>query len=293
MKLLLILWGVIFGCSSIAQTQLDSLIALRTTNFIEGKVPTYYSPGSKTVAKEYQQTISAAIDYFGKKYKKVFAVKLAVLDSAQWLYERVPFGLIFYSDGWIVLNAGMKYQKFIDMYGLDITHTDTELRKEKLKSDAFITSVFKFYSVHELGHYFINKLSEAKAPDRWTNEFIPTYLAYDFFNRERKKELIGMEVFSSLLKNHYQPAYSSIGDFNERYVRVGIPNYVWYHSNFYFFSKSLYNCKGTHIFSSFEQSFPKSSKTVHTSEEITRVLDSYCAGQVSAWVKEMEGKSKK
>jgi hypothetical protein len=293
MKLFFIIFSIIFWCSSKAQSQLDTLIGLRETNFIKGKVLTFYSPGSKTVAKEYQQTITAAINYFEKKYKKIFSVKLAVLDSAQWLYERVPFGLIFYSDGWIVLNAGMSYQKFTEMYGLDINHTDTELKKRKFKPDAFITSVFKFYSVHELGHYFINQLSDAMSPDRWTNEFIPTYLAYDFFSRERKKELNGMEIFSTLLKDYYSPVYSSIRDFNERYVRVGIPNYVWYHSNFYFFSKSLYNCKGTHFFPSFEQSFPKSSKVVYTSEEITRLLDSGCAGHVSAWVKEMEGKSKK
>jgi hypothetical protein len=284
---------MIFCGSSIAQSQLDTLIGLRKTDFMEGKVPTYYSPGSNSVAKEYQQTITAAINYFEKKYNKVFTVKLAVLDSAQWLNERVPFGLIFYSDGWIVLNAGMNYQKFADMYGLDVKHTDTELKKRKFRSNAFITSVFKFYSVHELGHYFINKLSNAKSPDKWTNEFVPTYLAYDFFSKERKKELKGMEVFSSQLVDNYSPAYSSIGDFNEKYVRVGIPNYVWYHSQFYYFVKSLYNCKGTNFFSSFEQSFPKSSTIVYTSEEITRLLDSDCVGQVSVWVKDMESKAKK
>jgi hypothetical protein len=38
-------------------------------------------------------------------------------------------------------------------------------------------------------HYFINELSSAKSPDKWTNEVIPTYLAYDFFQGEKPKEL--------------------------------------------------------------------------------------------------------
>ena len=292
MKVLLVLLGIIFWGSAEAQTQLDTLISLRKTDFIGGKVPTYYSPGSKKVAKEYQQTLKAAIGYFEKKYNKKFNVKLAVLDSAHWLYERVPFGLIFYKEGWIVLNAGMDFQKFSDMYGLSIKHADIELKNERFNQDAFITSVFKFYSVHELGHYFINVLSNANSPDTWTSEVVPTYLAYDFFSNKRKKELKGMEVFSSLLKGHYKPTYSSIGDFNEKYVRVGIPNYVWYHSQFYFFAKSLYNCKGTNFFTAFEQTFSKAVKSQFSTEEIIRLLDSGCSGQVQAWVKEMEVKAK-
>jgi hypothetical protein len=256
-------------------------------------VPTYYSPGNKTIAKDFQATIAAAIDYYEKKYNKVFSVKLAVLDSAQWLTEVVPFGLIFYNQGWIVLNAGMNYQKFADLYGLNINYASKQLKKEKLAENAFMTSVFKFYAIHELGHYFVNELSNAKPPDQWTSEFTPTYLAYDFFSQVRKKGLKGMEIFSSVTKDHYSPAYSSIADFNEKYVAVGISNYIWYHSNFYFFVKSLYQCKGTNFFSFFEQTFPKSSNSEHSTEGIAHLLDNGCANQVSTWVKEMATKAKK
>jgi hypothetical protein len=220
-------------------------------------------------------------------------VKLAVLDSAQWLTEVVPYGLIFYNEGWIVLNAGMNYKEFADMYGLNTNYAEKHLKKQKLTENAFITSVFKFYAIHELGHYFINELSNAKAPDEWTNELTPTYLAYDFFNRVRKKDLKGMEIFSSVIKDHYSPAYSSIADFNAKYIAVGIPNYIWYHSNFYFFVKSFYQCKGTNFFSSFEQAFPKSVNSELATEEIARLLDNGCGGLVSAWLREMATKARK
>jgi hypothetical protein len=293
MKLLLFVSGLIIAIGASAQSQLDTLIHLRKTDFIDGKVPTHYSPGHKPIATEFQNTITAAINFCEKKYNKVFKVRMVVLDSAQWLNEVVPFGLIFYSKGWIVMNAGMRYQMFADLYGLDTCYAKKELEKEKLTHENFITSVFKFYSVHELMHYFINELSSAKPPDKWTNEVIPTYLAFDFFMREKPKELKGMEIFSLMSKNYYTPSYSSISDFNEKYAGVGIPNYVWYQSNFYFFAKSLSRCKDNNFFSSFEHTFPKSSTGTYTNGEIINFLDKGCAGLVTTWVKEMAAKTKK
>jgi hypothetical protein len=293
MKLLLFVLGIVMGCDTMAQSQLDTLIQMRKTGFIEGKVPTHYSPGHEAIATEFQKTITAAIGYYEKKYHKVFEVKLVVLDSAQWLNEVVPFGLIFYSKGWIVMNAGMRYQMFADLYGLDAYYADIELKKGKLTHNDFITSVFKFYSVHELMHYFINELSNAKSPDKWTNEVIPTYLAYNFFKEEKPKELKGMEIFSSISKNYYSPAYSSISDFNEKYAGVGIPNYVWYQSSFYFFAKSLSSCKDNNFFSSFEHTFSKSDTGTYTNGEIINFMDKGCASLVTTWVKEMASKAKK
>jgi hypothetical protein len=293
MKLQLLVLGLIGALNSMAQSQLDSLIQLRKTDFIGGKVPTYYSPGNDAIAKDIQKTISDAIKYFEKKYTKTFNVKLAVLDSTQWLTERVPYGLIFYSDGWIVMNTGMNYKKFADMYGLNAYYADKELEKEKITHNSFVTSVYKFYSIHEMGHYFINELSNAKSPDDWTSEFVPTYLAYEFFNKERKKELRAMEIFSLVSKNHYSPKYSSIESFNEKYTGVGIPNYIWYHSNFYFFVKDLYKCKGSEFFTYFEQTFPKITKRNYTTKEISDLLDKGCAGLATRWLNEMASKENK
>jgi hypothetical protein len=256
-------------------------------------VPTYYSPGHGAIAKELQQTILDAIQYFEKKYSRTFYIKLAVLDSAQWLNEQVPYGLIFYSNGWIVMNTGMNYRKFADMYGLNTFYADKELKKEKFTYTSFITSVYKFYSIHELSHYFINELSNVKSPDKWTNEFTPTYLAYEYFNKERKKELKAMEIFSSVSKDYYSPSYSSIASFNEKYSGVGIQNYIWYHSNFYFFAKALYQCRGSEFFSAFEQTFPKSSKRNYTTKEIVDLLDVRCGRFVNHWVNKMASKTKK
>jgi hypothetical protein len=293
MKFLLLFCALTIGFGAVAQSELDSLIHLRKTEFMEGKVPTYYSPGSTAIACDLQKTISDAVQYFEKKYNKTFNVKLAVLDSAQWLRELLPYGLIFYNDGWIVMNTGMDYKTFAKMYGLNLERTDEALKKTALSPSSFVTSVYKFYSIHEMGHYFINELSKAESPDKWTNEFMPTYLAYEFFKAERNKELRAMEMFSMVSKDYYSPAYSSIASFNEKYAGVGIPNYIWYHSNFYFFAKELYKCKGNGFFSAFEQTFPKGGQRKYTTEEITTLLDRGCNGLVAQWVEQMAGKMSK
>jgi hypothetical protein len=288
MKLVITILAFVLSLSCEAQNQLDSLIYARKMETINGKVPTYYSPGSKPIAREFQRTILAAVHYYEKKYCRSFNIKLAVLDSTQWLHDLVPYGLVFYSDGWIVMNAGMDYHQFAKMYGLDANKAAEELKKQKLGYDRFVFSVYKFYSVHELGHYFIDALSNAKPPDNWTNEFVPTYLAYEFFKKQKSNDLKPMEIFSSIHKDHYAPKYSSIANFNKRYAAVGIPNFIWYHSNFYFLVKSLYDCKGPGFFQLFERTIRKNTEVTNTTKDIIGLLDEGCHGKIIAWANVMD-----
>src|SRR5215831_9581256 len=59
-----------------AQSRLDSLIGLRKTEFIDGKLPVYYTPGFREIALEFQKIVLAAIEYYEVKYSKQFNVKL-------------------------------------------------------------------------------------------------------------------------------------------------------------------------------------------------------------------------
>ncbi len=87
--------GLVVTLNSIAQSKLDSLIQLRKTDLIEGKLLTYYTPGHKAIALEFQKTLSGAISYYENKYARTFQIKLLVLDSTQWLKEIYPFGFVF------------------------------------------------------------------------------------------------------------------------------------------------------------------------------------------------------
>jgi hypothetical protein len=286
--------GLIISMCSIAQSKLDSLINLRATDKLEGKLQTYYTPGHKDIALEFQTVVTDAINYFESKYSVQFNVKLAVLDSNQWLKEIYPYGFVFYSNNWLVINTGMNYEGFKNTYGLQTYYQqlDKELKRSKLTAEDMIKSVFMVYSIHELGHYFIGKLSKAKSPDNWTNEFSATYISYEYFYNKRPRELKSFELFCQVDKDYYSPKYSSISDFNEKYVGTGIANYLWYHSNFYFLVKNLYQCYEKDFITTYEKEFPKSSTSKPSTTDIIDILDKNCKRQVRQWVVELESKTK-
>lgn len=294
-KILLVTIGLLIGLNSIAQSRLDSLISLRKTDKLEGNLPTYYTPGYRDVAKEFQTTIMDAIKYYESKYSVQFNVKLLMLDSSQWIKEIYPYGFVFYSGGWIVMNTGMTYDQFKDVYGLESYYeqVDKELKAKKIDEVTMIRSIFKVYSIHELGHYFIGKLSKTKLPDNWTGEFSATYFSYEYFYNNQPKELEAFELFCRADKDYYLPKYSSLADFNERYARTGLENYLWYHSNFYFLVKSLYECQGKEFISLCEKEFPKNATTKFTTTEIIDILDKNCKGIVRKWVNELDAAPKK
>ncbi|MEP1031949.1 hypothetical protein [Ekhidna sp.] len=275
---------------SFSQNFYDSYIAELKVDTIDGYVPTFYTPGSYTIALELQQTISDAIRFYEKESLDQFDIKLAVLDSAQWPSERVPFGYVFYSSGWIFMNTGMTYDNFKNVYGLaDIyEQIDLDLKKSGISPSQMIQSFYVVYSIHELGHYFISQISNAKSPDRWTNEFIATYFSYNFFKKYSESSLREFELFHRVHKDFYQPKYSTIADFNDVYMGMGVENYVWYHSNFYFLVDALYKCYGSDFISTFEEMFPKNEQSVYEISEIIQLLDKNCNKAVENWVKALE-----
>ncbi len=291
--ILLIILFTVFNVH--AQNYYDSLIGVTQVDKLEGAIPTFYTPGKMTIAEEFQQTITDAIQYYSKNSATEYALKLAVLDSAQWPHNRVPFGYVFYSQGWIFLNTGMNYGLFKKTYGLEAIYNqlDSALTKSGVSSAAMIKSFYKVYAVHELGHYYLSKISNARSPDRWTNEFAATYFAYHFFKTYNKSALDEFELFHLIHKDYYNPSYTSIEDFNTVYMKMGVENYLWYHSNFYFLVKSLHNCYGAEFIAMFEELFPKSVKKDYETSAIIELLEKNCESVVENWVEALEANSTK
>lgn len=281
--------------NSYSQNFYDSLINELNVETLEGSVPTFYTPGNKKVALEFQRTISDAIKFYEKDSPEEFDIKLAVLDSTQWPSERVPYGFVFYSEGWIFMNTGMTYKQFKKVYGLGTIHkeVDSALNESGISAPEMITAFYTVYSIHELGHYYISRISNAKSPDRWTNECIATYFSYNFFKTYSESSLLEFELFHRVHKDFYKPTYSSIEDFNTVYMRMGVENYVWYHSNFYFLVESLYNCHGPGFIRLYEELFPKTGQQEYDTSEIIKLLDKNCNRVVENWVDALEAVSKK
>lgn len=285
---------MVLGHISNAQYHVDSLVQLRNPDFVDGKVPTYYTKGHKEIALNYQKLITDAINYYEKKYSRTFRVKLAVMDSANWLNEVYPYGFVFHEEGWIGMNTGMSYESFKRIYGLQsyVEQLEKALTKRGMGKSQLVTSFLSFYSIHELGHYYVTELSKASSPDNWTNELVPSYFAYDYFVKNKPGEIEPFELFCKIDEENYLPNYSTIKDFNRLYAETGLENYIWYHSNFYFLVKSLYRCYGKDFIATYEARFNKNSTDKFSTDDIIAFLDQKCKGQVRQWVTDLEAKTK-
>ena len=199
----IILFFLISAVSFGQDKTIDSLLLARKTDSLDGKVKTYYSPGSKKIAVELQQLVSGAILYYETKYKVKFNIQMIVLDSSQWFKEILPYGFVFF-DGthWLVLNTGMTYENFKSVYGFNsISHQlDSAFNKNKITAEEVIYSRLKFLSLHELGHYFIYNLSNAESPNFWTNEFIAWYFANEYVIKYQPKIKKALTYFVALFQ---------------------------------------------------------------------------------------------
>jgi len=274
---------------------IDSLLLTRKTDSLNGKVKTYYSPGHKKIAAELQQFVTGAIAYYEKKYSVHFNIQMIVLDSTQWFKEVIPYGFVFYDDThWLVLNTGMAYEDFKSVYGFKeiAPALDSAFKKNHLTAEEVIYARLKFLSLHELGHYFINVLSNAQSPDTWTNEFIAWYFANEYISKKAPEVKRGFDIFCRTIADHYPAEHTSLIDFNKIYFKLKIGNFAWYHSRFYFLADSLYSAYGLTYLKIYERLFPKNVVVNYSFDQIINSLDKRKTGIAKRWVLTTESNGK-
>jgi len=287
-KFYLLIFLLLISITSFSQDRtIDSLLTTRKTDSLDGKLKTYYSPGSKKIAMELQQLVSDAVLYYETKYKVKFNIQMIVLDSSQWFTEILPYGFVFF-DGtrWLVLNAGMPYETFKTVYGFNSIsqQLDSAFSSNKISAEEVIYSRLKFLSLHELGHYFIYNLSNAQSPNFWTNEFIAWYFANEYITKYKPQIKKGFDIFCRTVSNFYPVEHTSLLDFNTLYSKIKIGNFAWYHSRFYFLADTLYKCAGNSYLKTFETNFPKKEGLNYSAEMISKLIESTCLGIVSNWI---------
>jgi len=289
MTRLITLFAFLFFTSAAISQNLDSLVVSTGPDSISGKIPTYYSKGKKTIALKLQKLATLVSGYYEKIYGAPFQVKLAVLDSAHWPTGMAPYGIIFYSKGWVFMHSGMSFESFQNVYGMqdfkDVTKK--ELHNKKISGNDIVNSFLEFYTVHEVGHYYLNALSGAKYPDYFTNEWMASYFALQFFKINRPQILPAFDLFCELYGDNIKPKFTSVKDFNDNFLADGggIPTYGWYQVNFYFLCKDLWNCAGKSLIPKYKTSFPKSNPVKYNPEEIIEKL-----GLCSAVLEKFEAK---
>jgi len=238
------------------------------------------------MAYELQQLVTRAIGYYEKKYSVKFDIQIIALDSAQWFHEIIRYGFVFY-DGthWLILNTGMTYLNFKSVYGFnDISaQFDSSFSKNKISPEQVIQDRLKFLSLHELGHYFIYKLSSAQAPNTWTNEFIAWYFANEYMTQFETKIKNGFDIFCQTTLKCYPAEHRTLSDFDSLYFKMKIGNFAWYHSRFYFLADSLYKCSGTAYLETFQSNFPKKEGLAFNTDTINKLVEANCTGLFAKW----------
>ncbi len=287
-----LLFSVMLLMSSrlVAQSMVDSLITLRQTGQLDGRVKTYYTPRYRDRAEKIKSAYEGAIRFYEPLYPVHFSLKMAVLDSAEWLTEQVPYGYLSYDSGWALIPAYMSYDFFLRLNGIydQKTALDSLMKSMDVSPEELINSVLLIYSLHELGHYFVLDLEHASIPDMFADELIATYFSLNYFKSLSTKDLSNMLAFCSFIKDHYHPAYRKIFDMDSLFSKMPVQNFKWFHCNIALLCNEIYRREQGGFIRSYLHLFPASNQRSYTTGEVIDLLDEKTGGQVSPWSKKLE-----
>lgn len=279
-----------FNCVFTQGNKINYLVSLTTPSFLEGKIPTYYSPGLEKRAMEYQELMHNVADFYEEKLGKEFDIKFALLDSSNWLSSIYPYGYMFYSKGWTVVPGDLNYHRLLRVLGIKSSANELEaaLKVNDVTPDSLANIVVKLYTIHEVGHYYFGRLSPAKMPDTWSNELMASYFAWSYFAENEAQLLEPFELFCSVNSKYYEPKYKRLSDFVHLYAGMGLENYVWFHSNFFLLLKDIYDNQGMEFLSLVEREFPRTNDKEYTTDEAVEIFNRLSDGIVQKWKTELE-----
>lgn len=278
--------------------RLDSTIYSKNLNVLYGMVPTYYSAVCENRAKEMQSLLSDLIKIYSLNNMEGFKFKLAVLDSSTWIgmpsQYRLQYGLFSVRQYWIIIAGDINTQNFNKIYGFEdfIQAIIHNLNAASKTLEDAITAMYKFRVTHELGHLYISNVLKTLPPDRWTNELMANYFAFDYLYKKDQEALKTLKIVTQALANGYKPRYRSISVFNRKYSRVGAKNYAWYQSIQQYLVEEIYLKYKTNFIDLFARTFPLTNDQKKLSQkEIRRILDDLTEGIYSKWIEKIENKS--
>lgn len=267
----------------------DSIMGTRKTERIAGQIPTSYTRGYLNRAKALQQVFENAAAFYETKYHKKFKLQLAVLDSNQWPAKEVPFGYLFYDSGWAMIPADLTYKSFLHLYGIENKQAEFEtfLGANNISKKEMIKSVFLVYSLHELGHYFVNDLEQVQVPDMFANEMIATYFSYNYFKSIHSKDLQRLVLFSRFIARNYKAKFHKIEAMDSLYTNMPMQNFKWYHCNIVLLCEDVHKRVGGSFIDYYLYVFAKGKSKKITTEGIIRLLDKNAKGAVKNWTSDL------
>lgn len=224
---------------------------------------TFYSIGYKNRALELSEFYDQALQLFEDSLGVKLNMHIAVLDVSDWDFiSSLPYGLPY------AIGNSPNYMAFIaaepSKDPFRIQGDSTQLSEEILLQmhDLGVGLGYirehqgEIIGVHEIGHGIADQMgiwSEVS----WLNELIANYFQIAFLKYRHPEVYERWRLFRKIRvyqrrDNPYKPKYTSLLDFEELYIEMGIPNYGWYQGQF--------EIMATDIFPEFGFSFIKTIK---------------------------------
>ncbi|MCB9207718.1 MAG: hypothetical protein H6611_10510 [Ignavibacteriales bacterium] len=243
--------------------------------------------------KDSQAMLGRLISNYPDSVKSIFQLKLAVLDSSQWTELNIPYGFTFISKGWIVIPGDLNFQRFSRLWGFQEFKNIMRSNFSELSNnpeELLTNSIYSYVICHELGHFYTRKILRAAEYDLWTSEWLASYFATDFLHKFNEELIIAYNVFTDTFSREFIPKYRTLSDFNELYGKVGLKNYIWYHTMFQPMIEDIYASYKTNFMKLFSERFPHDSDVKKMkSEEYLNILDKMTEGKTNKWIKILEG----
>jgi hypothetical protein len=173
-----------------------------------------------------------SIKFYEENFDARQSFALAIIDSVGWKrITQIPYGLPFVSGPPYIVCLPASSKNVLSEI-ISTAMDRHELNTNKGMSQEEIINLFiSLIGFHELGHIYAIAYG-ISFPNKWIFEFAATYFAYFYLeqNFPIQSEIWG-EV-SEILVRELEPSTTSLNDFEEMYVRVGVDNYAWYQAAF-------------------------------------------------------------
>lgn len=276
----LILGLVLSSCNAPAQSTLEKVKALNLHS-IEGNIETYYPESFKDRAENNLNLLNNSIDFFEDHFEVNQSFSIAILDSASWgEVSSIPYGLPFVSGPPYIVCIPANSENVLSNTILNAIEGFDISTQYGMTNEEIVNLFVSLIGFHELGHIYANAYG-ASFPNKWTFEFAATYFAYFYLDRNFQKERdIWIDV-SEILVEEINPQYTTLDDFEEMYVRVGVENYAWYQVVFLLRVQELYEEQGEIFLNNFKNHQWNSASPSHYLNEMEDISSGF-----NSWAEE-------
>ena len=243
-----------------------------------GLVPVIYTPGFEQRAFQVRDELNEASRFFESRLQVQHAYNVAILDEVHWgSVTPVPYGFPHPSADLdvVFLPAHTDVpatQEYVNRYR---DATPEVIRGIGSSGYEFAEAAGKMIDIigfHELGHLY-SYAAGIRMHSNWFSEFMANYLTCYYLQLEKPELAAIWENMAELVVAGERPAHTSIPDFEQIYVGVGISNYTWYQSMFILKAASVVRERGIGFIQDVKNTFPAGSEysDLSVSEQTVRL----------------------